>query len=79
MEMVSPTFIFDSSTLFISFFLTSLDENELSRGVKPLGNLSSSMDMISLGLNGSFYMKVQIPSNPSSLGNTYHDSTLLGI
>jgi hypothetical protein len=49
-EMVSPTFLFVSS--FFCFFLlpTSLDENELSRGVKPLGILLSSMDIISLGL-----------------------------
>jgi hypothetical protein len=29
-------------------------KNELSRGVRPLGNLSSSIDMVSLGLNNSF-------------------------
>jgi hypothetical protein len=72
-EIVSPTFLFDSSSLFVSFLLTSLDENELSRGVKPLVNLSSSRDMISLGLKISFCMKVQMPS---SLGKTCHDSTL---
>jgi hypothetical protein len=72
-EMVSPTFLFDSSSLFVSLFPTSLDKNELSRGVKPLVNLSSSIDMIYLGLKGSFCMKEQMPS---SLGKTCHDSTL---
>jgi hypothetical protein len=75
-EMVSPTFLFDSSSLCVSLFPTSLDENELSRGVKHLGNLSSSIEMISLGLNDSFYMKVKIPS---SLIKTCHDSTLSGM
>jgi hypothetical protein len=49
-EMVSPTFFFDSSYLCFSLFPTSLDENELSIGVKPLGILLSSIDIISLGL-----------------------------
>jgi hypothetical protein len=74
-EMVSPTFLFDSS-LCVSFLPTSLDENELSIGVKPLGNLSSSIETIYLGLNNSFCMKVQMPS---SLRKTCHDSTLLGM
>jgi hypothetical protein len=74
--MVSSTFLFDSSSLCVSLFPTSLDENELSRGVKPLGNLSSSIEMISLGLNGSFCMKAQIPL---SFRKTYHDSTLPGM
>jgi hypothetical protein len=75
-EMVSPTFIFDSSSLCFYLLPTSLEENELSRGVKPLGNLSSSIEMISLGLNDSFYMKVKIIL---SLGKTFHDYTLLGM
>jgi hypothetical protein len=75
-EMVSPNFLFDSSSLCVSLLPTSLDENELSRGVKPLGNLSSSIEMISLGLNDSFCMKAQMPS---SLGKTCHDSMLLGM
>jgi hypothetical protein len=75
-EMVSPTFLFDSSSLCVSLLPTSLDENELSRGVNPLGNFSSSIEMISLGLNSSFCMKAQMPS---SLGKTYRDSTLLGM
>jgi hypothetical protein len=75
-EMVSPNFLFNSSSLCVSLLPTSLDENELSRGVKPLGNLSSSIEMIYLGLNGSFCMKVKMPS---SLGKTCHDSTLSGM
>jgi hypothetical protein len=34
-DMVSPTFIHNSSYSFFSLLPTSLDENELSRGVKP--------------------------------------------
>jgi hypothetical protein len=71
-----PTFLFDSSSLRVSLLRTSLDENELSRGVNPFGNFSSSIDMVSLGLNSSFCMKAQMPS---SLGKTYHDSTLSGM
>jgi hypothetical protein len=75
-EKVSPTFLFDSSSFFDYLLPTSLDENELLRGVKPLGNLSYSIDMISLGLIGSFCMKAQMPS---SLRKTCHDSTLSGM
>jgi hypothetical protein len=50
-EIVSPTFFFDSSSLCVSLFPTSLDENEHSIGIKPLGNFSS-IEMIYLGLNG---------------------------
>jgi hypothetical protein len=75
-EMVSPTFLFNSSSLSVSLLPTTLDENELSRGFKPFVNFSSSTDMISLGLNGSFCIIEQILS---SLGKTYHHSTLSGI
>jgi hypothetical protein len=75
-EIVSLTFLFESSSLCVFVMPTSLDESELSRGVKPSGNLSSSIEMISLGLNSSFYMKAQMPS---SLGKTKHDSTLSGM
>jgi hypothetical protein len=61
-EMVSPTFLFDSYALCVSLFPTSLDENELLRQFKPLGNFSFSTVTIYLGLKGSFYMKVKIPS-----------------
>jgi hypothetical protein len=72
-EMVSPTFLFVSSSLCVSFLPTSLDENKLPRGVKTLGNLSSSTEMIYLGLSGSFCMKEKIPS---SLRKNLHDSML---
>jgi hypothetical protein len=49
-EMVSPTFLFDSYSLFFTLFPTSLDENELSIGLNPLGILLPSIHMISLGL-----------------------------
>jgi hypothetical protein len=49
-EMVSLTFLFDSSSLCFSLLPTSLDENELYIGVKLLGILLSSIDIISLGL-----------------------------
>ena len=75
-EMVSHTFLFDSSSFWFSLFPTSLDENELSRGVKPLWILLYSMDIISLCLKGSFWMKAQMLS---SLGKTYQDSILWGI
>jgi hypothetical protein len=52
-EMVSPTFLFYSSSLCFSLLPTSLDENELSRRVKPFRILLFSMDIISLGLYGS--------------------------
>jgi hypothetical protein len=56
-EIVSPTLLFYSSSLCVSLFPTSLDENELSKGVKPLRNLSYSIEIISLGLNCSFCIK----------------------
>jgi len=71
-EMVSSNFLFESSSLCVSLLPISLDENELSR-VKPLGNLSSSIDIIYLGLSGSFCMKAQMPS---SLRKTFHESML---
>jgi hypothetical protein len=74
--MVSPTFLFDSSSLCVYFFPISLDENEYLRGVQLLENFSYSIDMISLGLNGSICMKEK---KNSSLGNTFHDSMLSGI
>jgi hypothetical protein len=49
-EMVSPTFLVKSSSLCFYLLPTSIDENKLSRGVKPLGILLSSIDIISLGL-----------------------------
>jgi hypothetical protein len=52
-EMVSNTFFHNSSSFCFSLFPTSLDENELSRGVKPSGILLFYMGIISLGLKGS--------------------------
>jgi hypothetical protein len=75
-ETMSPTFLFDSCPIAFSFLRTSLVENELLRGVNPFENLSSSIEITSLGLRGSFCKKVQISS---SFLKTCHDSTLSGI
>jgi hypothetical protein len=75
MGMVSPNFILDSSSLLFSLLVASLAENELSIGVKTLGSLLFSREMISLGLQGSFYKKVHIPL---SSGKNFKDSRLLG-
>jgi hypothetical protein len=74
MEMVFLIFHFDSSSLFSFLFLTSLDENELSRGVNPFGIFLSSRHINSL-FKGSFCKNAHILS---SLEKTYQDSTLSG-
>jgi hypothetical protein len=53
-EAVSPIFLFNSSSFYFSLLPTSLDENNLSRGVNLLGMLLSSMDIVFLGLKGLF-------------------------
>jgi hypothetical protein len=52
---------------------TSPNENELLRGFNPLVNVSSSTEMLYLGLKGSFCMTTKMPL---SLKKTYHYSTL---
>jgi hypothetical protein len=73
--MVSPIFLFYSSSSTSFLLPTSLDKNELSIGVSPLGNLLSSKDIISFFLRGSSCKKEHMFS---SSGKTCQDSTLFG-
>jgi hypothetical protein len=73
MEMVSTTFFCNSSSFCFSLLPTSLDENELSRGVKLSGISLFSMDIISSFLKGSSWMEAPMLS---SLGRACQDPTL---
>jgi hypothetical protein len=53
-RMDSTTFFCNSSSFYFSLLPTTLNENELSRGVKPSGISSFSVDIISSGSRGSF-------------------------